>query len=291
LGVVSSTDPATLSALYTKDLQLLHAPGEIHLWCVNPNQISSKDACAYTSLLTGDECAYLEGIQLQSMRNRYLVTRALTRDVLSRYLGSSPGAIQLTRNAHGKPRLAGFHEQQCTPSFSISHTAEMIVMGVGQMHALGVDVEQFSRPAHARVARLHFCPEEHAAIRHLPPEERPHRFWALWTLKESYFKALGIGLSGALQQYAFDLDAPGSIVPRFDPGSLQPDAAESNAGALSFKWQFWQLHLPANHLVSICAPVCTNHAPPTTFKVWELVPLAARHTMTHVVVRRSHVYN
>jgi 4'-phosphopantetheinyl transferase len=289
MGGVTATGLAILSAVLRQDPKFQHALGEIHLWCANPDWISAEDARAYTSLLSGDECAYLEGMHLASHRHRYLVTRALARDVLSGYLGSTPSEVQLTREGHGKPRLAGFNGQRNSLTFSISHANALVIMGVGWVHSLGVDVEQVSRPAHGRVARLHFSRWEQAAFQHLPPDERSKRFWALWTLRESYFKALGIGLSGPLNAYGFDLDAPGSIIPRFDPGSLRPVAAECDAEGSSLDWRFWQLHLPANNLVSVCAPVPLQHPPVSTFKVWETVPLAASHEIAHTVLRRSHV--
>ena len=45
------------------------------------------------------------------------------------------------------------------------------------------------------------------ALRSLPLEAQRHRFLDLWTLKESYIKARGMGLSIPLDKFSIDLDS------------------------------------------------------------------------------------
>ena len=54
------------------------------------------------------------------------------------------------------------------------------------------------------IARRFFAPEEAAAV-----EARPERFFDYWTLKESYIKARGGGMSIGLSKIAFRLGADG----------------------------------------------------------------------------------
>jgi phosphopantetheine--protein transferase-like protein len=69
---------------------------------------------------------------------------------------------------------------------------------------LGVDIERV-RPFRPAMARRHFSPRELARLEALPSAERDLFCWRLWTLKESYGKANGIGLGYPLNQLSFDL--------------------------------------------------------------------------------------
>lgn len=60
-----------------------------------------------------------------------------------------------------------------------------------------------------------FTSGEVAALRRCPDHARPALFVELWTLKEAFLKATGLGLTGALNTVPFEVDAHGSI--RFAP--------------------------------------------------------------------------
>jgi 4'-phosphopantetheinyl transferase len=82
---------------------------------------------------------------------------------------------------------------------------------------VGVDVESFARaeeiiPLAPRV----FSAAERAQLDALPAAERPDRALSLWTLKEAYIKARGMGLSLPLQGISFLFDGPEAI--RFENG-------------------------------------------------------------------------
>ncbi len=102
------------------------------------------------------------------------------------------------------------------------------------VHAREVDIE---------IAGRFFAPAEAAALRVLPSEEQQQRFFDYWTLKESYIKARGMGLSIPLESFAFDLEDPARIRVRIKPG-LQDDAE---------RWLFWCLRLGRGYLMALCA--------------------------------------
>jgi 4'-phosphopantetheinyl transferase len=114
----------------------------------------------------------------------------------------------------------------------------MAICAVALEAEVGADVEDTLRPGQTvEIANSYFAPAEAAALRALPLERQRERFFELWTLKESYIKARGMGLSLPLEQFAFELQPgqPPRVV--FDP-RLQ-DEPEA--------WQFFQLQLSARH--------------------------------------------
>ena len=70
----------------------------------------------------------------------------------------------------------------------------------------------------------------------------------MWTLKESYIKARGMGLSLPLDTFSFDLVDAGTVAFRCD------DAVDAAAA----RWSFCQWRTEAGHLVSLCAERSTR---------------------------------
>ncbi|MDT9696490.1 4'-phosphopantetheinyl transferase superfamily protein [Streptomyces sp. P17] len=126
------------------------------------------------------------------VRARSSGSRLLLRHAVAAADGTHPHRVVVGRDGHGRPVL---HAPQGL-DVSISHTADVLVVGVARGRRIGVDVEAWDRPLMARGLAEKFChPEELAELRELPPAERNAALVRLWTLKEAYTKALGVGLA------------------------------------------------------------------------------------------------
>ncbi|MCG8672356.1 MAG: 4'-phosphopantetheinyl transferase superfamily protein [Pseudomonadales bacterium] len=68
------------------------------------------------------------------------------------------------------------------------------------------------------IARRYFSAQEVAALECTAPERQTERFYEYWTLKESYVKARGLGLSVPLKRFSFDLDGIERPSIRFSEG-------------------------------------------------------------------------
>src|SRR5262249_51699226 len=72
---------------------------------------------------------------------------------------------------------------------------------------IGVDIERIDQPELAQeVAERYFSKNEVAWIQSGPTDARTIRFTELWTLKEAFLKATGVGLSGSLSDVSFLID-------------------------------------------------------------------------------------
>mgnify|MGYP002626367369 CR=1 FL=1 len=92
--------------------------------------------------------------------------------------------------------------------FNLSHAGQYALCAVGPGE-LGCDIELI-RPARAGVAQRFFHPAELAFIEAAPDEtEKERRFFRLWTLKESFIKATGKGLSQPLNSFCVALTREG----------------------------------------------------------------------------------
>ncbi|MEQ1730761.1 MAG: 4'-phosphopantetheinyl transferase superfamily protein [Vicinamibacterales bacterium] len=178
--------------------------------------------------------AYAEGL-----RER-LAARFMVRSVLSRYAQVDPRDWRFVENAHGRPEVSEPHHATHL-RFNLSHADGVVTLAVSAHYDVGVDVERLGRPTRLAIADRFFAPSEVDALRALPEAEQPRRFLEYWTLKESYIKARGAGMSLRLDQFAFDLTTPGRPAIRF------ADAFDDDPHT----WQFDRLFVGDEHLVAV----------------------------------------
>lgn len=179
------------------------APGDVHLWCTVPAEAREQGLlAAYVSLLTTEERRRYEAFQVEGARLQYLVTRALVRTALSHHEARSPASWRFRTTAHGRPEVDGPSDLR----FSASNCQGLVVCAVASVPELGVDAEPISSaPAMLGLTPRVCSPRELGALDTLPEPERTDRALSLWTLKEAYAKARGVGLSLPLRSASFEL--------------------------------------------------------------------------------------
>jgi 4'-phosphopantetheinyl transferase len=166
------------------------------------------------ALLAPDEIDRSRHFLMQRDRDRSVTSRGLLRLILATYLRTEPALIQFRYLAQGKPVLAP--EQHPGPlHFSVSHSRDLIVYAISFLAPLGVDVEKVRPlPESARVSADYFSARENQILAALDPTEQTEAFFRLWTRKEAYLKAIGIGLGQALREIEVSMlsDEPARIL-------------------------------------------------------------------------------
>ena len=245
----SSSNPvfeAATSSLPAVAVQqtLQASAGIVDLWLALPERIVSADVDSVAErLLSSDELARCRRFRRQRDRQLFAASRVLLRQVLSRYAAVAPQDWEFGTDANGRPHVA--HPATEAPlHFNLSHCAGLVACAVSTAHPrLGVDAEGLARAADidiAAIAARHWSGDERQALLALPAVARQHRFIAGWTLKESYFKARGLGLALPLDQAAF-LFGDDGIAPHFD-ARLADDPT---------RWRFALVEAGPSHLVAI----------------------------------------
>jgi 4'-phosphopantetheinyl transferase len=203
--------------LESKPPPLLLGDGEAHLWFADPEEIGDPALLSqYVDLLSEEERAQYQRYRFEKDRRLHLVSHALARVALSRYAPVRPEEWTFAHNAHGKPRVAGPRVGRAL-RFNLAHTRGMVMCGVVREAEIGVDVEDMERKSDTQgIARRFFSAPERSALEALPEGERRDRFFSLWTLKEAYVKARGMGLSIPLNQFAFHFGEDGAVAAAFD---------------------------------------------------------------------------
>jgi 4'-phosphopantetheinyl transferase len=153
----------------------------------------------------------------------------MLRQILAGYTNADPAALRFVYGDYGKPALDG----AAGPAFNLAHSHDQIVVAVAPAGPLGVDLEWVRPiPDAWAIAAHYFTLGELAELRSLPAAQFPAGFYAAWTRKEAFLKAVGSGLAVPLDAVEVSL-RPG------DPPALRrvpPDQAAT-------PWHLYDLDL------------------------------------------------
>ena len=250
--------------------------GEIHLWLVSYDGIDENLLSAYRELLNPAEKEHELRFHFAKDRRRYLVTRALVRTALSRYVPIHPKEWSFSTNSFGRPEIVNAQAREAYLAFNISHTDGLIVLGVTKYRALGVDVENIqTREASIDIAKHHFAPQEVAALSATPLDQQQYRFFEYWTFKESYIKARGMGLSLPLDKFSFHYRDDHAV-----EIAIQPELADDAA-----RWQFWQLRPASQYMIAVCAERVGVEVPGVVVR--EAIPMSSEKEVASEFLRVS----
>lgn len=130
---------------------------------------------------------------------RSLLGEILIRGTITEHTNLTNEEIRYSYNPYGKP----FLENNPNFLFNISHAGNWVVILWGQdSRYIGIDIEKIT-PIDLSLAKNLFSPQENHNLLLKKGEEQLTYFYQLWTLKESYVKALGKGLSIPLDSFSF----------------------------------------------------------------------------------------
>ncbi len=168
---------------------------------------ANQEIAALAGLLSDDELARAERFTFPGLRERYIAGRGILRTILGHYLHTPPERVRFTYNHYGKPLL---DEAGGTIKFNLSHSGDWALLGVAGGAEIGVDIERHRREVQCEsLARHFFSPAEVAALEAVAPGERREAFFACWSRKEAYIKAVGRALAIPLDSFSVSL-APAS---------------------------------------------------------------------------------
>jgi 4'-phosphopantetheinyl transferase len=199
----------------------LVAPPEIHVWRINLIR-PSKEIARLQEMLSDDEKQQSARFHFAHDQRRFIVRRAVLRQLLAVQLGLHPEEIKIDSANFQKPKIAAPQNSDGL-RFSCSHSADWALIALAQNRDVGVDVEQHRPlPDAGDLARNFFSDFEIAEFERLPEPARTEGFFNCWTRKEAFVKAIGLGLAYPLKKFSVTL-APGR------PAALVDTAGDSAA--------------------------------------------------------------
>lgn len=134
-------------------------------------------------------------------KKRSLMSELLIRKAASDRLCIPAKKVNISYNPYGKPYI----DNERYFKFNISHSESYVVIAISK-YRIGIDVEK-NKKTDFTIAKRFFTENEYQYIKSFTTQsEKVNAFYMLWTLKESYVKALGKGLSIPLNSFEFEID-------------------------------------------------------------------------------------
>jgi 4'-phosphopantetheinyl transferase len=168
-----------------------HIGENIDVWLVKVSEHLSL-LRTYSAFLQADEIARANRYLRKEDHDRFIISRAALRLILSKYTGQQAEAIKFALEPNRKPYMPGSNIQ-----YNLSDSGDQVLIAISR-HPVGVDVE-YIKPTfyYDTILPLNF---NQAEVDFINEADSSHRFFILWTRKEAILKATGIGLTDHLKQ-------------------------------------------------------------------------------------------
>ena len=164
---------------------------ETHIWSISLRK-NAHYIDVLKSWLSARELERSQRIVIPYKRNYLVQSKAWLRWLLGQYTKSQPENINYTHGHLGKPYL---DKPNFTIQFNATDSGDTLLIALNNSHELGLDIEAVPRTvSHQQIARKKFTREEQVMLGALPEHEQSSAFLALWTRKEAYGKAIGLGI-------------------------------------------------------------------------------------------------
>lgn len=154
-------------------------------------------------LLNAEEQERYHRIRHQDTQTQHLIARILLRKKLAEITQIAPENLCFNRNEFGRPSLANCESEI---DFNVSHTQGVVIAAITNCGKVGVDIEIKKRKNHfIDIAEHYFHAKEVLALKDTNADQI-ELFFKIWTLKEAYVKALGVGLQKSLSSFYFEVN-------------------------------------------------------------------------------------
>jgi 4'-phosphopantetheinyl transferase len=140
--------------------------------------------------LDANEIKRAIGYKQEKDRQRFIVSRAMLRIILAKYLDKQPATVEFYTDENKKPHVKNTGTDL---HFNISHTDDFVVITVDNT-PVGIDLEKINGTfVFENILEKIFTADEIKAIQDNDDHSR-HMFYRLWTRKEALLKASGKGI-------------------------------------------------------------------------------------------------
>lgn len=230
--------------MWQKQLKL--AVNDVHIWYLDLNLYLDKLE-KFKTILSQEELTKAFKFKFEKHQNRFIITRANLRLILSKYINIKPENIEFIYSEKGKPSLAQNYNNVGI-EFNLSHSGELALYAVTKDKKIGIDVEKIRTNCDVEsIAKRFFCESEYQFISRLPEKEKEKAFYQLWTGKEAYLKATGEGLGGGLDTIELDLESKEIKIAKIK-------GEEKNVN----NWYLYELKMPENYLGSLAVETVSD---------------------------------
>ena len=177
----------------------------------------------FTKILSEEEKIRSNRFYFEIDQKNFTISRGILKLLLSKYLNKLPKEIFFESNNYGKPFI-----KNSNIKFNISHTKEILALAFSFDTELGIDVEKIREiKLYQDIVKRFFSENEIKEFFSLPENEYQNTFFTIWTRKEAFIKAIGMGLSAKLDS--------------FDVSILETETEIKRVSVTNYKKENWKL--------------------------------------------------
>lgn len=159
-----------------------------------PKKIDEKIYDELLDALDNESSSRIKRFRFIEDSYRTLLAKMMAEYLLCKKLNVGRSKLKFIKNTYGKPYL-----ENSNIYFNNSHSGDFIMSGISDCE-LGVDVEKIKK-IDIDVAKRFFNKHEYSIIKKGNSDEQKNKFFDFWTLKESFIKADGRGMSIPLKSF------------------------------------------------------------------------------------------
>lgn len=205
------------------------------------------------ALLSNDEQQKVKRYRLEKPQHTALLTRAFIRLILSQYEARSPAQWDFSISPLGKPEVTN---STLPIRFNLSHNNDLIICAINLENDIGCDIENLQRKISVQgIAQRYFSEHEHQQLCALPKNQQNAFFFKLWTLKEAFVKATGLGIAQGLATFSFYLTEKTANVTEINL-TFSPQCTEKNTQ----QWQSYLFYPDNTHCIALCVKSPVSNA-------------------------------
>ncbi|OUA56147.1 4'-phosphopantetheinyl transferase family protein [Bacillus thuringiensis] len=164
-----------------------------------PNQLTHLEFYHYINKISKEKQVKVMNYVRKEDTIGTIFGELLIRAVIQKEYGIKSNLLSFSYNQYGKPyirELPGFH-------YNISHSGNRVVC-VTDSKPIGIDIELI-KPINLQIAQRFFTKEEYEFLTNQSHNDQLSCFYDFWTLKESFIKAIGRGLTVPLNSFNINM--------------------------------------------------------------------------------------
>lgn len=171
---------------------------KIKTYCIDIKHITEEDYQQIHELLSPYRRQKIALLKHEQDKKRSLGAAATLDRALMEY-GLRERSMEYEIGRYGKPYLRDYPEIH----FSLSHSGEYAICSIGR-EPVGNDIEKI-KEGRLQVAQRFFSTQETAWIYRVDDRrEQEERMFRIWTMKESFLKVTGFGMSLELNSFTIE---------------------------------------------------------------------------------------
>ncbi|SIT19296.1 phosphopantetheine--protein transferase domain-containing protein [Thalassolituus maritimus] len=159
----------------------------------------------YSHYLNAEQKKRAAEYRVAKARMCHVSSRALLNAAFRQFLSCDVNQLELEWVRNQKPHIVtpGYDHWQ----FNVSHANGLSAMILTENLQVGIDVESIDRKAQPlEIAKSFFHLGEYVMLQQCETTQaQQHYFFKIWTFKEAYLKALGVGLAKSLKSFQIDI--------------------------------------------------------------------------------------